>query len=112
MCNQDYARFDALFLSPTHVSYGNNNRTTAIRIPTSKPLRIEHRICSNNCDPYIALFIILKSSIIGINNKYQHYQQIFGNAFDEQYKLEQLPASLQQAGKLFNINFFTPSIQS
>jgi glutamine synthetase len=103
---EDYLRFDAKFMAPTHVSYGNNNRTVALRIPDQKPTRLEHRLCSPLCDVYMAIFIILKSSFLGIKNKYGDYQKIFGNAFDTQYNLEPLPRSLQKARLLFNPDFF------
>lgn len=60
----DYARTDKRFLAPTHVSYGGNNRTVAIRIPDSLPKRLEHRLASANVDPYLILCSILKSLIL------------------------------------------------
>jgi glutamine synthetase len=103
---QDYHRLDSNFMTPTHVCYGNHNRTVAARLPQNPPRRIEYRLCSNYSDPYRALFIILKSSLFGIKNKLNNYSQIFGNAFDPQYNLTKLPENLFQAKKLFNINFF------
>ena len=103
---EEYRRLDMKFMAPTHICYGNNNRTVAIRVPQAKPIRIEHRLCSNYSNPYKALFILLKSSMLGIENRFEQYSQIFGNAFDNQYNLEALPLNTTQAQKLFNINFF------
>ncbi len=103
---EDYLRFDAKFMAPTHVAYGNNNRTVALRIPDSRPTRLEHRLCSPLSDLYVAAFIILKSSYVGMKNQYQHYQKIFGNAFDAQYNLEPLARSCKEARLAFNTEFF------
>jgi glutamine synthetase len=102
---EDYLRFDAKFMAPTHVSYGNNNRTVALRIPDSKPTRLEHRLCSPLSDLYVAIFIILKSSYIGMKSQCRHYKKIFGNAFDTQYNLEPLASDIDEAMLAFNTEF-------
>lgn len=103
---EDYERLNDKFMAPTKVCYGNNNRSVAVRVPGTKPLRLEHRVCSNNADPKTAIFIILKSALLGVQNKYKHYPKIFGNAFDGQYELESIASSLSQAEKFFDPNFF------
>lgn len=103
---EDYNRLDDKFMAPTKVCYGNNNRSVAVRIPGTKPMRLEHRACSNNTDPTTAIFVILKSALLGIQDKYKHYIKIFGNAFDEQYELESIASNLSQAEKFFDPNFF------
>jgi glutamine synthetase len=102
----DYLRLDAKFMAPTHICYGNNNRTVAVRVPDQKPTRIEYRICSSLSNPYIAIFVMLKSSLFGIQNKYDSYPQIFGNAFDQQYMLKPIVKNLNDAIKNFTPNFF------
>jgi glutamine synthetase len=102
----DYLRLDAKFMAPTHVCYGNNNRTTAVRIPDSKPSRLEYRVCSPMSDVYTSVFIILKSSLIGIKNEYGHYPQIFGNAYEDQYQLQQIATNIEAATTAFNPLFF------
>jgi glutamine synthetase len=102
----DYARFDSKFKAPTHICYGNNNRTAAIRVPSEKPLRLEHRIFSNLTDVYTAVFIILKSALLGMQNKMVNYSQIFGNAFDAQYNLQPIAKTFEEALESFNPNFF------
>lgn len=101
----DFLRLDKNFMAPTHIAYGTNNRTMLIRIPTSKPLRIEHRLPSANCDPYLIIFTILISILESFNIKEQkQVKKIYGNAFDSQYNLEVLPLSIKEANKNFEIS--------
>ena len=103
---EDYLRFDAKFKAPTHICYGPNNRSAAVRIPDSFPKRLEYRLCSNNTDPYLAVFSLLKSALIGITNKCSKYGPIFGNAYDPQYVLQKLPVNALLAKKSFKQEFF------
>lgn len=92
ICNEeDLERFQEGWMAPSHVCWGGNNRTTAIRIPhdKSESKRFEFRLPSANSDQYkVLLFILiglLKSGKVG--NK---YAKIYGNAYDEQYSLQRL----------------------
>ena len=102
---EDYLRIDKNFMTPTHVSFGGNNRTVAIRIPDALPKRLEHRLSSSSVEPYIAIYAILKSILMGLDNPdiINKIPKIFGNAFDEQYKLVALPTSRQEALALFKL---------
>ncbi len=104
----DFSRFDKNFMAPTHISFGGNNRTVAVRIPASSPLRIEHRLASPSTCPYLALYTILNSIYQGMHNsnRIKSYPKIYGNAYDPQYKLEPLPNNFTSALKHFNFNFF------
>ncbi|OZG31428.1 type I glutamate--ammonia ligase [Rickettsia endosymbiont of Culicoides newsteadi] len=104
----DYLRLDKNFMAPTNVSFGNNNRTVAVRIPDSFPRRLEHRIASPLTDPYLAIFTILNSILLGLEfpDKINNISKIYGNAFDQQYNLVPLPKSLAEALELFNLQFF------
>ena len=42
----EYQRLQAGYMAPINVSWGGNNRTTAIRIPSSPPRRLEFRVPS------------------------------------------------------------------
>jgi glutamine synthetase len=92
---------------PTNCSWGFNNRTTAIRVPTifSKKYpdnRIEHRVCSPLADIEKALFVVLYSIYYGISNFIDPIEPIFGNAFDDEFDyLSQFPVNLEKAKKLF-----------
>lgn len=84
----DYERFAPNFDAPMNISWGGNNRTTAIRIPTSSPgnRRIEHRVASANCDIYKALDNILENILLGIKNKIIPPKKTYGIARGEEYE--------------------------
>ena len=94
-----YERFDQKFMSPTHVSKGFNNRSTAIRIPSIGEKRIEYRIGSYPADPYLMVYAILSQlkEVIIEKKIIKKYEFIYGNAYDEQYHLEMLPQNLRIA---------------
>ena len=102
-----YARYTGM-MAPTHISWGNNNRSVAIRIPDLSPKRIEHRISSPETDVYLAIFTMLKSIYLGMQNPHgvEQYDKIYGNASDEQYGLQELPKSAAEALKLLDLSFF------
>ncbi|WP_347938808.1 glutamine synthetase family protein [Rickettsia oklahomensis] len=104
----DYSRINKKFMAPTHISYGGNNRSVAVRIPDSFPKRIEHRLSSPETDPYIAIFTILKSILLALKspNSLQKIEKIYGNAFDHQYNLTPLPTSSYESFMLFKPEFF------
>lgn len=89
---EDWNRLDEKFMAPTHICYGGNNRTVAIRIPDSMPKRLEHRVPAANADPASVIYIILASIIKGLTSPIDlaEYSKIFGNAFDEQYSLTKI----------------------
>jgi len=99
---EDYARFTPGHDAPINVSWGGDNRTTALRLPVSGPSRrIEHRVSSAAADPEQVLSAILIGIIIGIENKIQPPARIFGIAYDKQYHLPPLPSTLQEAISLW-----------
>jgi len=86
---EDYSRLDMRFMAPTHISYGGNNRTTLVRIPDSRPKRIEHRLPGANADPYKVIYTILSSIHEGLKypSSIPRLAKTHGNAYDEQYGL-------------------------
>jgi len=89
---EDYTRLDSRFMAPTHICFGGNNRTALIRIPDTLPKRLEHRLASANCDPYLVISAILESTLRGLHapSMIPNFSKIYGNAFDEQYGLERI----------------------
>ena len=108
---EELERFDHKFMAPVNVSFSQNNRTSAIRIPTSPPKRIEHRLSNPMTCPHLALFVILKCIYISIvSDKIEacsiNTYKVFGNAFDKQYNLPSFPSSVSKALDMFNPRFF------
>lgn len=91
--------------APVNISWGINNRTTAIRIPDNhqepQSIRIEHRVPSSNANPYFVLIAILLGAYLGLKKKLAIPERIWGNAFDKQYKLDPLPLNMAEAKKYF-----------
>jgi glutamine synthetase len=78
--------------TPQTISWGANNRTTAIRIPDCyndpHKYRIEHRVSAADSDPYAVIYEILKAMLYGIDHQMlPETDKIHGNASDKQYKL-------------------------
>jgi len=99
-----YIRYNTNSMTtPSSVSWGINNRTTAIRItPREKGARrIEHRLSSANADLEKVISVIFASIYVGIKEKILPQEPIYGNAFDEQYTTEKLPQNLEEAQVLF-----------
>lgn len=89
---EDYTRLDKKFMSPTHICWGGNNRTVMIRIPDSRPKRLEHRLPCANADPSILFFSLLNTIANSLINKEKiiNLPKIWGNAFDKQYGLKKI----------------------
>lgn len=78
--------------SPTHISWGPNNRSCALRLP-DKPLdnkHIEHRVSSADADIGQCVEAILQGTIHGLHNKIDPSAPIYGNAWDTQYGLKRI----------------------
>lgn len=93
--------------APVNISWGGNNRTVAIRIPTStlypEKRHIEHRVSGPDADPYLAIAAVLAGIDYGITNHIALKEnKIWGNAFDKQYNLPPLPKSLKEAKDFYN----------
>lgn len=89
---EDWNRLDEKFMAPTHICYGGNNRTVAIRIPDSMPRRLEHRVPAASADPAAVVYAILVSIATGLSSQVdtKTYAKIFGNASDKQYGLKRI----------------------
>lgn len=92
---------------PVNISWGINNRTTAIRIPIKgqnvTEYYIENRVPCIYADPILTVSTILWSMIDGMINNIEPSEKIYGNAHDEIYNfLEPLPKSLSKAKTFFN----------
>ena len=57
--------------APTTVTWGIDNRTTALRIltPSDKATRIEHRVVGSDVNSYLAMAACLASGLYGVKNK-------------------------------------------
>ena len=96
---ESYKRFVAGSNGPMTISWGANNRTTALRLPDSDKnnKRIEHRVAGADADAAKVIAVILASIHHGIKNKTLPDKQIYGDARLESYNLALLPNNLELA---------------
>jgi glutamine synthetase len=101
----EYFPFD---FSPTNISWGGNNRTVAIRIPTSTTIpqsrHIEHRVPCADANPALVLIAIIAGINYGLKNNIQpKTKKYYGNAFEASDTLEWLPKNITEAkAKYYN----------
>lgn len=106
---EDYLRFNrelnhklfqkGKFTAPINLSYGNDNRTCAIRIKKTKTgKRLEYRVAAADADPWLCISAL----IFALTQKSKtEFTAIFGNAFEEKFSLQQLCQNLEEAKKEF-----------
>jgi glutamine synthetase len=101
-----YARFVANQHAPVNISWGFNNRTTAIRLPDPggqvqgaeaiaqmkriRQRRIEHRVAGSDANVYEVLSAVLYGVYKGLKEKILPPEPIYGDAADAQYGLESI----------------------
>ncbi|GHM58144.1 MAG: glutamine synthetase [Candidatus Mesenet longicola] len=87
--------------TPTTVSWGGNNRTTAIRLPYTagdkQKYRLEHRVPGADSDGESVFTALLKGIIYGIEEKVNPPFKVYGIASDPQYSMDKLPLSINEA---------------
>jgi glutamine synthetase len=85
--------------APTTVTWGYDNRTTAVRILNGdkKSTRLEMRVAGSDTNPYLAMAASLSSGLYGIKNGLKaDMPAVAGNAYASQ-NAARLPANLWQA---------------
>ncbi|MGV3703970.1 MAG: glutamine synthetase family protein [Arcticibacter sp.] len=93
-----YKRLVEAAWAPTTVSWGLDNRTTALRVinQNEKLARLETRIPGSDTNPYLALAASLASGLYGIENRIPlHVPATRGNAYTQ--GLDKLPENLYDA---------------
>ena len=86
--------------APTNVTWGVDNRTTALRAIAAGPksTRVEHRLPAADANPYLSLAASLASGLFGIENSLELPAPV-GNAYESQAPA--LPRSLEESAELF-----------
>lgn len=85
--------------APTTVSWGYDNRTTAVRILNGdkKSTRLEMRVAGSDTNPYLAMAASLASGLYGIKNNLKlEAPAVIGNAYSKSDAMK-LPTNLLQA---------------
>jgi glutamine synthetase len=78
-----YRRFQATSYAPIARSWGVNNRSVAVRIPTGGPetRHLEHRAAGADANPYLAIAAVLAGMHKGITEKLDPGPAIEGNGY-------------------------------
>jgi glutamine synthetase len=93
-----YKRFVKGSWASTTVSWGFDNRTTAIRAISAgnNGTRVELRVPGADANPYLAIAASLASGLYGIKHKLEPEQPTNGNEYENK-QASQLPATLKEA---------------
>lgn len=98
-----YRRLVPGMWAPTSVSWGVENRTTALRVvpggPTSQ--RVEYRIGPADANPYLALAAALATGLRGVEEKLELGPMVEGNAYTSSVEQAPLPTNLADATARF-----------
>jgi glutamine synthetase len=95
-----YRRLVDITGPPTSVTWGEDNKSVAVRTVTreASSSRIEHRVPSGDCNLYLALAAILAGGIVGLENHLEPPPEFEGMAWAlPPSTVQKLPGSLKQA---------------
>ena len=108
ICNptvNSYKRLTPGFEAPVHIAWSASNRSPLVRVPTSRGMstRVELRSVDPSANPYLALAVLLKAGLSGIQeNKVvadpveKNIYQMTSSELGEQ-DIQRLPATLYEA---------------
>jgi len=99
-----YRRFQPGCHAPVTASWGYENRTAALRIPTSsnKARRFEHRLAGADANPYLVIATILAGVLYGLENKLVPPPAVSGDAYSGEVPDEaKLPTDWNSAVSAF-----------
>ncbi|WP_290810718.1 glutamine synthetase family protein [Halovivax sp.] len=86
-----FKRFAPGSFSPYTRSWGYNNRTAAVRVPESGPLRIENRIPGADANPYLVVAATLAAGFHGVRENLEPGEPVDGDAAGQRPPLEDSP---------------------
>lgn len=95
-----YRRFTAGMSAPVNLEWGEDNRTTGIRIPNSPPSarRVENRVIGIDTNPYLSIAASLACGYLGMVNKIEPRAPAAGEVYEEGAVL---PSNLTNSLELF-----------
>jgi glutamine synthetase len=94
-----YRRLVQLEGPPTTVTWGHNNKTTAVRAITQHPAysRIEYRLPGSDANVYLVAAAVAGAGIFGVVNKVEPPEPFVGMAWALPTGVAQIPTTITQA---------------
>ncbi|MEZ5872896.1 MAG: glutamine synthetase family protein [Nitratireductor sp.] len=88
--------------APINLEWGEDNRSTGLRVPTSGPSarRVENRVVGMDTNPYLAMAACLACGYLGMMDKIEPREKLTGNAYELKHALpRELYEGLRQMQK-------------
>lgn len=84
-----YRRYVASGSAPINLEWGEDNRTTGIRVPLSGPeaRRVENRVVGMDCNPYLGIAASLACGYLGMKQGLKPRPPMTGEAYDADHGL-------------------------
>ncbi|MEO0343144.1 MAG: glutamine synthetase family protein [Pseudomonadota bacterium] len=91
-----YRRYVAGYAAPINLEWGDDNRTTGIRVPISaaEARRVENRVAGMDCNPYIGIAASLACGYLGMKNKIEPRKATKREAYHGE---REIPATIHEA---------------
>lgn len=92
-----YRRFVVNSQAPINLQWGQDNRTTGLRVPLSSGVarRIENRVAGADANPYLAIAASLAAGLAGLHAQLTPSPAVVGNAYEQ--AAHPLPAHFTEA---------------
>jgi len=100
-----YKRLVPGYEAPTNIAWSEKNRSPLVRVPAARgtATRIELRMPDPSCNPYLALAVMLRAGLDGIERKLDPGPPINKNIFEMSHRerrhlrIDELPGNLSEA---------------
>jgi glutamine synthetase len=97
-----YRRFRAMSYAPVAATWGINNRSVSLRVPTGPAAtrHVEHRVAGADANPYLVAALVLGGMLHGIERGLDPGPPVTGNGYEQATTSDlpnQWPAALERA---------------
>src|SRR5665213_1621251 len=100
-----YKRLVPGYEAPTNIAWSEKNRSPLVRVPAARGVstRIELRMPDPSCNPYLALAVMLRAGVDGIDRKMDPGPPVNKNIFEMSHRerrhlrIDELPGNLSEA---------------
>jgi glutamine synthetase len=100
-----YKRLVPGYEAPTNIAWSERNRSPLVRVPATRGLetRVELRMPDPSCNPYLALAVMLRAGLDGIEHEMDPGPPVNKNIYKMSHRerrhlrIDELPASLNEA---------------